>query len=326
MLWKYGLAPVRTQNLMHTAIGKFLRMYQPPYFPFSDLTVTAADVGLLETTGVTGQQLLAKNGLDGHFAEEIIQASTRVNYASNLGLIHGLETLVCMAATEGLQIAGGNWQIFKKMLDSSKAKVHKSTVVSKLEKTPKGTWRVYSSPADANGGSHVRVTEFDAVILATPYQYAEIEISPAPVKVPDTIPYASLHVTLFTSPNKLSPKYFGMLEGQGVPGVILTTLNATEQKNEAIKRGEGIHGVGNVGFYSISTLREIKKAGQPVEYLYKVFSPDDFTNERINKIIGVEGAGSEKITWTHRKIVGFLTDDGTGNSRLTVLIVELIPS
>jgi prenylcysteine oxidase / farnesylcysteine lyase len=46
------------------------------------------------------------------FTTDIIQASTRVNYGQNLGLIHGLETMVCMAVERPMHVEGGNWQIF----------------------------------------------------------------------------------------------------------------------------------------------------------------------------------------------------------------------
>lgn len=59
VIWKYGVtAPRGTQKLVQATVGKFLRMYEEPAFPFRSLTERAHDLGLVDITGVTGQQLL----------------------------------------------------------------------------------------------------------------------------------------------------------------------------------------------------------------------------------------------------------------------------
>lgn len=61
---KYGfLAPRRTQKLMETTIDKFLQLYEEPFFPFRSLTQRTYELGLVEATGVTGEQLLKKNNV-----------------------------------------------------------------------------------------------------------------------------------------------------------------------------------------------------------------------------------------------------------------------
>ena len=96
LLWKYGLAPVRTVALVKKVVGKFLRMYEAPHFPWPSLNQVIKDLELDTAVGVTGKQFLAANSIGDLFANEVIQASTRVNYAQNLPLIHGLEAMVCM--------------------------------------------------------------------------------------------------------------------------------------------------------------------------------------------------------------------------------------
>jgi len=63
MIWKYGLAPVRTQNLMKSTVGSFRKLYEAPFFPFRSLSGRAYDLGLTAITGVTGEQLLAANNV-----------------------------------------------------------------------------------------------------------------------------------------------------------------------------------------------------------------------------------------------------------------------
>lgn len=152
LLWWYGTAPLWTNRLMKSAVGKFLTMYEEPVFPWKSLSDVVQQVGLLEVTGVTGEQYLETNGIGGAFAKEVIQArcvtcdswllanfiltvySTRVNYASNLPYIHGLETMVCMATSGARQIKGGNWQLFANMLQHSGAALHLNTTIATISK------------------------------------------------------------------------------------------------------------------------------------------------------------------------------------------------
>ncbi|KAF8465941.1 Prenylcysteine lyase-domain-containing protein [Kalaharituber pfeilii] len=321
IIFKYGLTPIRTQQLVKTIIGKFLQMYKAPLFPFRSLTEAAMKTDLIEATSHTGEQFLDIHGVGGKFATDLVQASTRVNYAQNLGLIHGLETMVCMATNGAISIKGGNWKIFKGMLDSSKAKVHLNTAVTKLNKmSNKKKWIVTSSPVSAsdvhqdekhgaNASAHTE--EFDAVILASPYQFSNIEIHSKLAKTPVEIPYVKLHVTLFTSPLRLSPEFFGVASDKEVPDMVLTTLNSTEQAEEKFRRGEGVHGVGGANFFSISLLRSLARydnGGHKIEYLYKIFSPTEMGNNQIKKFLGVSQEEEENvrddqvITWAYRKL------------------------
>jgi len=61
LLWKYGLAPYRTQKLMQSTVGKFRKLYEYPFFPFRSLSDRALDLDLTSVTAVTGEQYLAAN-------------------------------------------------------------------------------------------------------------------------------------------------------------------------------------------------------------------------------------------------------------------------
>lgn len=63
LLWKYGMAPVRTMRLMRVVVGKFKQLYAPPFFPFRSLSSRAQDLGLIPVTGVTGEEYLKQNGV-----------------------------------------------------------------------------------------------------------------------------------------------------------------------------------------------------------------------------------------------------------------------
>ena len=132
---------------MQATVAKFLEMYDLPYFPFRYREEVAEKLGLLKATGNTGDQFLARNSISGGFVDEVIQAATRVNYAQNLGLIHGLETIVCLATDGAMAVKGGNWQIFDRMIDRAAAFVRLNTTVTSLERDPAGRgYRLFYKP------------------------------------------------------------------------------------------------------------------------------------------------------------------------------------
>lgn len=55
------MSPYHAVNLVKEVVGKFLKLYEPPYFPFRSLTARTYELGLVEITGVTGEQFLAQN-------------------------------------------------------------------------------------------------------------------------------------------------------------------------------------------------------------------------------------------------------------------------
>ncbi|KAF2814819.1 Prenylcysteine oxidase [Mytilinidion resinicola] len=302
LLWRYGLAPIKTNRLMKSTVGKFLKLYEEPQFPFASLTDAVYDVGLAPVTASTGEQYLKENGIGVKFADEVIQASTRVNYAQNLPLIHGLETMVCMATDGAMAVEGGNWQIFDNMVQASKADVRLNTTVQTISKQADGTYILKSASVSNEEASNAGET-FDDIVLATPYQFSSIKFSPEPEHTPDTIPYVRLHVTLFASPLTLSPKAFNLAPSAIVPTFILTTLPPDESV------GTDPNGVGKPGFFSISNVAESwnPTTGAP-EYIYKIFSPARINSTFLSHILGtappdqeVEELGQGFVSWIYRK-------------------------
>lgn len=223
--------------------------------------------------------------------------STRVNYASNLAHIHGLEAMVCMATSGAMSIDGGNWRIFAAMLKSSPSiTTHLNTQVSQVSRQDDGTYRLSINDT---------VSTFDEVILAAPLQFANLTISPAPQHTPDAIPYVALHVTLFASPYTLDPAAFNLAAGESVPQYILTTLSPTEQPLDG--------NPGTPGFYSISMhYTSLNRHASPPrqEYIYKIFSAEPIAPAFLSRILGhpvsrAEAAGNDPngtVSWVHRKL------------------------
>ncbi|KAI3395063.1 hypothetical protein diail_1820 [Diaporthe ilicicola] len=280
LFWKYGTAPYKAQKLMQSTVATFLKLYEEPYFPFRSLSTRAFELDLVKVTGVTGEQFLADNGISAAFSHDIIEAATRVNYASNLDSIHGLDTMVSMAPEGAKAVVGGNWRIFDRMVTKSGAHVHLNSSVSSISM---GTKPEAASPKYLINGGSAGVA-FDNVVVATPYQFSDIKASADVLQTAiDDIPYVKLHVTLFASPFQLSAEYLGLKPGAQIPTSVLTAFA------KAADGSSGLEGAGKTGLFSISTLRSITNpATGKVEYLYKIFSPMEVKPEFLSSVLGVE--------------------------------------
>ncbi|KAL8752858.1 MAG: hypothetical protein Q9184_005601 [Pyrenodesmia sp. 2 TL-2023] len=328
LLWKYGMSPIYTQNLMKKTVGSFLKMYEAPYFPFTSLSNTAYDLDLLPATAVTGQQYLESNGISEHFGHDIIQASTRVNYAQNLDQIHGLETMVCMATDGAMSIEGGNWQIFDSMIKSSGATLLlKSSVTSISKDVSSGKYSIEATslkplhPAQDLPSSSSDIA-YHTIVLASPLQFSNISFSSPLSTAPSPIRYVSLHVTLFTSPYALSPSYFN--NPSTMPTTILTTTTPPSSRVSINDTFTTTTNPKHPPFFSISTLRTLyppptdshiphgvesicgSRSPTEQEYLYKIFSPHPLSRSQIEAMLAVptpeKGAQVKaNITWLHRK-------------------------
>ncbi|KAJ5629077.1 hypothetical protein N7490_011305 [Penicillium lividum] len=289
LLWRYGLAPLRTQNLMKDIVGRFLRLYEEPLFPFRSLSEAAAAVDLVNVTASPGSNFLNANSISELFAREIIQASTRVNYGQNLALIHGLESMVCMATDGAVSVHGGNWRIFDGVLKAAKTEVRLNTTVTEIARSNEGTVRITTKSTSDLESALSDESEFDEVVVAGPLQYSGISISPPLEHTPDEIPYVQLHVTLLASPHRISSQFFGLDDKNSQPPeTILTTLP------QGLDLGTNPKGVGPAGFWSVSTLQEvpriIMKDGQEQRenhFVYKIFSPERPTAEFIAELFGI---------------------------------------
>ncbi|KAG6191952.1 hypothetical protein E4U34_005141 [Claviceps purpurea] len=286
---KYGIAPYKAMQLVKRSVGTFLQLYEAPYFPFRSLTQRVFELGLVQLTGVTGEEILQENKINADFVRDLMQPATRVNYASNVAFIHGLEAIVSFATEGAISISGGNYQIFEKMVHCSGASYRPNTTVSTIS-FHKGTNKPGSIPqyvlstkdASSNAKPARLSTAFDSVIIASPWQYSGMEASEGVMTHRiDAIPYMKLHVTLFASPFKLHAPYFGLKPGTAAPRSVYTTLG----KDEAAQAGP--KGVGRTGFYAMSTLRKVTNPKtHKKEYLYKIFSAEAVNSTFLSAILG----------------------------------------
>jgi len=217
---------------------------------------------------------------------------------------------VAMAPSGASQIVGGNWQIFDEMIKASGARLRLNTSVASIALTsskPVG-YELKSKSASSLSDDVEESTQFDQVVLATPYQFSGIKVGDDVFQnVVDEIPYVKLHVTLFTSPFTLHAEFFKLPPASETPTLVLTTLNGDVVTGDP--------GAGKAGFFSISTHKIVTNpaTGLP-ERLYKIFSAEKITPAFLSELLGVPVPGTftglpdghpemvEPVSWIHTHV------------------------
>jgi prenylcysteine oxidase / farnesylcysteine lyase len=219
--------------------------------------------------------------------------------------------MVCLATEGAVSVRGGNWQIFEHMLRDGASAAHFDTVVEAIqlpsdeEKSFRVQFSSKSSEDNVAESTQPDFDTFDTVVLAAPYQFSDIKITPTPSNELETIPYVQLHVTLFTTSHRPSPKAFNQPADKSVPRVVLTTLQSNETYGARPDEGR----VGAAGFFSLSILGLVQnpESGKQ-EYVYKIFSPTPVNMTTISHLFGLDDTQciSEEtcsaISWIYRKI------------------------
>lgn len=197
--------------------------------------------------------------------------------------------MVSFATDGAVSIFGGNWQIFDNMVKASNSVLLRQTKVSSITLADKDgpdsppKYRLKTKDVKLEDSSDEEYpTVFDSVVIASPWQFSDIDAGTDVIQHKiDKIPYMKLHVTLFTSPYRLRPGFFGLDPGTQAPSTVYTTLGKDETPQQ------GADGVGRSGFYSISKLRTaVNPETRRLEFVYKIFSPKEVTPEFLTDILG----------------------------------------
>jgi len=322
LFYRYGvLEPYRTRNLMRSTLARFLDIYTPPFFPFRSLQDVITATGLADAAALSGSDYLKTAGVQGLFAKELVQASTRVNYAQDLSYIHGVEAMVCMATDGAMSVKGGNWRIFDGMIRASGAALKLETSVERIERTDEGRYVVTTKDASSRSGpvstsqdsplGHLlppaQSDTFDAVIIAAPIYTTHMSITPRPQHVPSAPNYVNLHVTLFSTPHRIRPEYFNLSSDARTPDMILTTPSGDSQTADT-KVNEGLNAL---KFFSLS---QVCTAINPVtgkrERVFKIFSKEKITGAQLRALVlpdsrspvPLDDQDIEGISWRYHKL------------------------
>ncbi|KAG9314697.1 hypothetical protein JVU11DRAFT_5504 [Chiua virens] len=191
MLWKYGYrAPIKTSKLVQDLVSRFVGLYTTESPRWDDVADLATTFEWDQMNNSTCIDYLTENGVSTAFSQELVDASTRVNYGQDVSKIHALGCMVSMAATGAVGVASGNRRIFENFLNESGANVYLDTQVEEISRVPDSPlWTVRTSS---------RTEVYRGIILAAPFHQTGISI---PSDLADQI----LHnlITIFTLPSSL---------------------------------------------------------------------------------------------------------------------------
>ncbi|KAK4685297.1 prenylcysteine oxidase / farnesylcysteine lyase, partial [Tremellales sp. Uapishka_1] len=230
---RYGpLSPYRSKQMVARLLAKFANLYDPLWLSEreaarsiedfaerlglgTELTMRAADEWAVNTVGV-GDKWMG----------EIMEGSTRVNYALDMDKIHALGASVSMAAAGASAIEGGNWRVFQAMLEDSKATVRLNTEVKEIVPVKKHGAADPSFLVRTSASSIADEKPYDQVFFAAPWHLSSVSKS-LETHFVEPIPqqhYVRLHVTLLTTtqPRPLA-SFFSLPESAIIPTTILTT-------------------------------------------------------------------------------------------------------
>ncbi|KAJ2611521.1 hypothetical protein H4S08_003124 [Coemansia sp. RSA 1365] len=239
LLWRYR----GTGNLNHVrkrtkaVVDEFLQSYDVfsdhSNGMFGSWTEYLADKPILQSSlyySAEEYYLSANEGIRRRFLEEVVSLATRVNYMQDIDTINMLGAHISMAAESDIaySVAGGNWQIFDRMLASSDAKLHLQTSVVEiaLSNTTAGHYDFYTRPADSDTINATLADTFDTVIIAAPLPLADIKILDNKHQDLAAVSYVHMYVTFAIG--VLRTDLFP--EGE-VPRLIVTPYHTTKPFN-----------------------------------------------------------------------------------------------
>lgn len=295
-LWKYGLAPFRTQALAKKVIEELRASFEIDNLGLNLHSNTVPHANIEEANSTTAEAYLEKHNILPPFSTEIIQASTRKRYAQNLATLHGLAAMMAMNTENTTSVKGGNWRLFSEMVNASKAYLNLNSQVTQITRHDNGTvsikWK--SRGATAAAIEH-HVADFDAVVVAVPAPSTSIDIQP-PLDTSSTeAHYVERHVTHFVTPDLLNPALFGLPSDAFPPNDLRTTLNASNGSDP------GLFQITVPQAFMRPFYWEAKR-----ERIYKVITPSPLNDTAIAHLVGMPHQDGTPLSdfhvhWVHRQ-------------------------
>ncbi len=227
LLAKYKLSLTRTYLLLRKVRGQIAKLYQEELKKQYDIRKIFETICLDEWYKKPFCEGLIEKGISEAFIDEIVAPITRAIYSQNVELsgFAGISSLIGVYSGSRYSLADGNSILPIHLAKVSNAKIKLSQKIDTVEKTPKGTYRLYS-------GTSMEV--FDKVIIATPLEFADIKFEGISIHSWKPQPYQTVHKKVMKG--FLDPDYFGFKDSSDPPANILTTKDAHPITDYSIKK------------------------------------------------------------------------------------------
>ncbi|CAG8607994.1 13357_t:CDS:2, partial [Acaulospora morrowiae] len=270
IIWKYGWAPVKVQRMVNSIVEKYLKGYEFSE-PFHSIDSEIKRLHLDVEVQFNAQYYFSElKNISPLYLQNFVEPMTRVNYGQNLGEIHSLGAFISLAPQGAKGVLGGNHQIFENFAKHSEADVKLNTEVVKISKVVSTEYDEEVVKYEVTTKNGKEVETFDAIVLAAPIQFSQIQFENIDVEVKE-IPYVTLYVTLLAG--RVNPAYFGYEKVEEVPQNIVTTNS------------------GKTEFLSLGTKLILENG----ETLHKIFSHQEMSDEVLDKMF-------TERSWIFRKV------------------------
>ena len=234
LLAKYKLSLARAYLLLRRVRGQVSKIYQEELGNPSDMGEIFGSVGLYKWSEKTFLEALIENDISQAFIEDILTPVTRSIYSqgAELGGFAGISSLIGVYSGATHSLAEGNSALPARLAEASNAAIKIGQKVDVIEKTPNGSYRVYT-------GKDIAV--FDSVIIATPLELADIRFDGLGTYGWEPQPYQVVFRSVMRG--VFSPGYFGLESSAEPPAYVLTTKEAgpiTQYIIQKIGHGESL--------------------------------------------------------------------------------------
>ncbi|GME85270.1 unnamed protein product [Ambrosiozyma monospora] len=223
----FGPRNVLKTEFFRKDISWYTEAYYRKYFPFDKLQVIDLLRDPLSTSGTEELDMVAV----GHVYRQFIEALSRARFGQNLDDIHAYGSMISLSSEGANCVYGGNYRVFKRMIERSKANINSNTKVIGISKDSNkdGFQLTYQSTSDSTRSS---TEHFDRVIIADKLD-PETQINLDNITIPESVYQSSSpknkvkqYTTIFKSHLKLSQSHY--FNSTTTPQHILTTSNCSE--------------------------------------------------------------------------------------------------
>ncbi|MDZ7747026.1 MAG: NAD(P)-binding protein [Halobacteriales archaeon] len=217
LLTRYGLSPRRVRTETKSVADRFDGIYDHAETAFETPEALLEAVGLMEVYTRSGREYLTDGGIDTRFVDELVAGTTRTIYGQN----PTLNAVACLVALTGMgsgtyTLEAPNAELCRRLLAGANATVNTETPVE----------RVAVGRDETRLETPSETRRYDAVCVATPAEFAAIELSG--VSPPDGYgnrDFSELSVAYIAG--RLDPSYFGAQSVDDVPELVVTGSDST---------------------------------------------------------------------------------------------------
>ncbi len=219
LLFRYRLSALRLHYLLKKSKREILKLYTNNHFEFAYKTCEELlNIPFIVALKLkTLENVLLENGVSSKLIKEILEPGVRYIYHQNIdiGGFAGITTIIASDGTPLYKLKNGNVQFNNKLIKSADADVKLKYKITKIIKTDQGTYNL----TNQKGSSE----EFDAVILAAPFEQLKIEFTNITLPEMTYRKYQKVYIKLITG--LLNPQYFGLQNITDIPELLLTTAD-----------------------------------------------------------------------------------------------------